>query len=91
MIAYGEGGVLETVRPFPQERPTGVFFDRPTAASLIRAVELFEKNRDRFDPQAIREKALPFDQEIFREKIRSFVEERYQGHRASFGKGVSSC
>jgi glycosyltransferase involved in cell wall biosynthesis len=91
VIAYGEGGVLETVRPFPQEQPTGVFFDRPTADSLIQAVELFEKNRDRFDPQAIREKALPFDQEIFREKIRSFVEERYQGHRASFGKGVSSC
>lgn len=91
VIAYGEGGVLETVRPFPQERPTGIFFDRPTVDSLIQAVELFEKNRDRFDPRAIREEALPFDQKIFRERIRSFIEERYQAFCASLGKGVSSC
>ena len=37
VIAYGEGGVLETVRPFPRERPTGVFFNQPTAESLIQA------------------------------------------------------
>lgn len=91
VIAYGEGGVLETVRPFPQESPTGVFFDEPTADSLIQAVDLFEKNRDRFDPQVIRKKALPFDQKVFREKIRSFVEENYQAFQASLGKGESSC
>ena len=91
VIAYGEGGVLETVRPYPQERPTGVFFESPTAESLIRAVELFEENRDQFDPQAIRENALPFDQKIFKERIRSFVEERYQAFRSSLGKGAFSC
>ena len=46
-------GGLETVRPFPQERPTGLFFGQPTADSLIQAVEVFERCRDRFDPQAI--------------------------------------
>jgi len=82
VIAFGRGGVLETVRPFPQEMPTGVFFEEPTPDSLIQAVELFERNRNRFDPQAIRENALPFDRERFREKIRSFVEEKYGAFRA---------
>jgi len=81
VIAFGRGGVLETVRPFPQEKPTGVFFEEPSPDSLIQAVELFERNRDRFDPQAIREKALPFDRKRFCEKIRSFVEERYRAFR----------
>jgi glycosyltransferase involved in cell wall biosynthesis len=79
VIAYGDGGVLETVRPFPRERqPTGVFFDQPTAQSLIEAVGLFERNRDRFDPQEIRTHALQFHREKFREKIQSFVEEKYR-------------
>jgi glycosyltransferase involved in cell wall biosynthesis len=91
VIAYGRGGVLESVVPFPQEKVTGVFFDEPTAESLLRAIDLFEKNRDRFDPQEIRKNALPFDESNFREKIRSFVEEKYQAFRASLGSGVSSC
>ena len=76
VIAYGEGGVRETVRPFPAESATGVFFDQPTAASLAQAVKLFEKHEDRFNPGEIRKHALSFDREIFREKIRSFVEDR---------------
>jgi glycosyltransferase involved in cell wall biosynthesis len=91
VIAYGRGGVLESVVPFPKEKATGVFFHEPTAESLLQAIDLFERNRDRFDPQEIRKKALPFDQKNFREKIRSFMEEKYQALRASLGCGVSSC
>ncbi len=91
VIAYGKGGVLETVRPYPEERPTGIFFEEPTADSLIRAIDLFERWRDRFDPREIRNHALPFDQKIFREKIRSFVEERYRAFCASSSKGGSVC
>jgi glycosyltransferase involved in cell wall biosynthesis len=92
VIAYGDGGILETVRPFPLERqPTGVFFDQPTAESLIQAVDLFERNRDRFDPQAIRTHAFRFDQENFRVKIRSFVEEKYQAFCVSSVRGGLPC
>ena len=92
VIAYGDGGALETIRPFPGERPTGVFFDRPTPESLIEAVDLFERNRARFDSQAIRDHALLFDQENFRTKIRSFVEEKYEAFRSSkCVKGASPC
>ena len=91
VIAYGRGGVLESTVPFPQEKVTGVFFHQQTAESLLQAIDLFERNRDRFDPQEIRKNALLFDQKNFREKIRSFVEEKYRAFRASLGKGVSSC
>jgi glycosyltransferase involved in cell wall biosynthesis len=83
VIAYGEGGVLETVAPFPQEKATGILFHPQTAESLIEAIELFERNRDRFDPQDMRRNALSFDQTIFREKILSFVEEKYQAFQSS--------
>jgi glycosyltransferase involved in cell wall biosynthesis len=91
VIAYGRGGVLESVVPFPREKVTGVFFHEPTAESLLQAIDLFEKNRDRFNPQEIRKNALPFDQKDFREKIRSFMEEKYQAFHASLDSGVSSC
>lgn len=85
VIAYGEGGVLETVSPFPQEVATGIFFHSQTAESLIEAIQLFERNRDRFDPQQMRRNALSFDQAIFREKLFSFVEEKYRSFQSSLG------
>jgi glycosyltransferase involved in cell wall biosynthesis len=78
VIAYERGGVLESVIPFPKENPTGVFFNHPTPESLITAVELFERNMDRFDSRHARENALRFNKKRFREEIRSFIESRYQ-------------
>jgi glycosyltransferase involved in cell wall biosynthesis len=78
VIAYARGGILESVVPFPQENPTGVFFSHPTAESLIRAIDLFERNMDQFDSRHARENALRFNKKRFREEIRSFIESRYQ-------------
>ena len=50
VIAYGKGGVTESVRGLETEHPTGVFFAEPTVESLIEAIELFEKNRQRISP-----------------------------------------
>ena len=91
VIGYGEGGILETVRPFPVGKPTGLFFYQPTPQSLIEAVDLFERNRDRFDPGEIRTNALLFDQKNFREKIESFVREKYQVFHSIPGRGESDC
>lgn len=78
VIAYGRGGVLESVVPYPQEKPTGVFFDQPTAESLVHAVNLFERNKEQFNPLEIRKNALRFHQNNFKEQIQSFIEMRYQ-------------
>jgi len=88
VIAYGEGGALETVVPFPQKQATGIFFASQSAESLIEAVQWFERNGDRFDPQAMRRNALSFDRAVFREKMYSLVGEKYQTFQSSLrGKG----
>ena len=42
IIAFGKGGALETVRPFGVSRPTGFFFYKQNAISIIDAVNNFE-------------------------------------------------
>jgi glycosyltransferase involved in cell wall biosynthesis len=97
VIAYGKGGVLETVIPLDQSRagtsgvqsssrkPTGVFFHRQEPAALSQAVSFFEGHRECFDPEHIRAHARLFDQRLFREKIKDFVESKYAEFHASAG------
>lgn len=68
VIAFRGGGVLESV----VENKTGVFFDSQTPESVINAIENFDSKN--FDPQEIRSHALKFDKEIFKEKIKEFIE-----------------
>ena len=77
VIAYAKGGVLETVRGLDSETPTGVFYDSQTPSSLIDAVKRFEMNTERFKAAEIREHALSFNQEHFKEKLERFITERY--------------
>jgi glycosyltransferase involved in cell wall biosynthesis len=67
VIAYQAGGALEIIR----EGATGLFFKEQTADCLIEAVGRF-KPAD-FNPQLIREKAMEFDQEKFKERIKGFI------------------
>lgn len=70
VIAYAEGGVLETVI----NNKTGVFFKEQTEESLLDAIHKFEQLQ--FDHRAMREHALSFSQEIFEKKMRDFVESK---------------
>jgi glycosyltransferase involved in cell wall biosynthesis len=72
VIAYGKGGVLDTV----VDGKTGVLFGEQTVESLKEAIEKFEGMS--FDKQAIREHALKFDESVFKERIREFVEGVYE-------------
>ena len=77
IIAYGKGGVLESVRGMTveevgkagrnswEEGSTGIFFEEPTGKALAEAVECFEAVEDRFDPAGIREWARRFDRPVF--------------------------
>lgn len=78
VIAYGRGGILESVIPFPQKNPTGIFYNQPTIESLVNAVDLFERNIDQFDSNEIRKNALRFHQNNFKEQIHSFIKEKYK-------------
>ncbi len=71
VIAYKKGGALETVI----ENKTGVFFDRQTKDNLILAVN--KLNTIKFNKTEIREHARMFDEEIFKDKIKKFIESKY--------------
>jgi glycosyltransferase involved in cell wall biosynthesis len=64
VIAYGRGGIRDTVVPWE----TGMFFDRQTPEAVIAAVEEFEA-MDQFEPQRIRLNAERFRPERFRNEF----------------------
>ena len=67
VIAYGKGGGLETV----VDGLTGKFFFDQNWEALADTVVRF--NYQEFSPQAIRQQAENFDEQIFRDKISKFV------------------
>jgi glycosyltransferase involved in cell wall biosynthesis len=70
VIAYAAGGALETI----VEGKTGLFFKPQTPEALAEAVLEFEKRAADFDPAAIRENAMRFDVQNFREKMHLFIQ-----------------
>ncbi len=83
VIGFGSGGLTETTIPWPgspQGSPTGVFFAESEAKSLEEALRIFLKREADFDPRAIREHALAFGREIFKENFRAAVEETIAGY-----------
>lgn len=84
VIALGRGGVTESVRGvYPGQKitfsPTGIFFHEQTEQALIEAVRHFESVA--FEPEIVRENALRFGKRVFKEKIKKFVENKFEEHR----------
>ncbi len=69
VIAYGQGGALETIRGLDAAKPTGVFFGEQTAAAVVDAIHLFEREQGRIKPADCRENALRFGVERFRHEF----------------------
>ncbi|TDX59263.1 glycosyltransferase family 4 protein [Orenia marismortui] len=76
VIAYGKGGVLETII----DGETGKFFYQAKVESLLAAVKEFEKDIDSYDSETIRNHAFKFSRDEFKEKIINLVEEAYKGY-----------
>jgi len=86
VIAYGRGGVLETVVPLngspsDERPPTGVFFNQQAPEALIEAVRSFESHRHRFDPVQIREHVRPYDRRQFKEKIHHYIKLKFKEYK----------
>lgn len=73
VIAYGKGGSLETVRPFGENKPTGILFDKQDVTSLIGAIEKFNEVQDKINPQDCRDNALRFSAERFKNEMKEYV------------------
>lgn len=95
VIAYGAGGVLETVIPLngdSSEAPTGIFFYEQTVAALVDAVRLFERQSGRFDAPQLRGHAAKFSRPRFKAAVRAFVEEKWLEYQSSQAeRKTSSC
>jgi glycosyltransferase involved in cell wall biosynthesis len=79
VIAFGRGGIRETVVPLRPEdpaatSPTGLYFDAQTPAALASAVRRFEANEQSFLPEAIRANAERFGLPRFRAQIGAEIE-----------------
>ena len=70
VIAYGSGGALDTVI----DGQTGVFFDTQTSDDLAAAIERFETIENGFDPIAIRQHARGFGRDVFRRKLKAYID-----------------
>jgi glycosyltransferase involved in cell wall biosynthesis len=75
LIAFRGGDIVEHM----EEDVSGVFFDEQTPEAIIDAVKRFEKMS--FDAHLIRSKILRFDREIFKEKIKAFIENAVERHK----------
>ena len=78
VIAYGKGGVLETIRGLDDEHPTGVFFREQNATAIVNAIEEFEGAHSRISTERCRENALRFGQERFRREFKTFMDHAWE-------------
>ena len=81
VIAYPVGGVTETVIP----GDTGIFFAEQNWNSLLDAVLHF--NHENWDSAKIREHAMRYDVVVFKDKMRKYIEDRYE----EFKQGLNQC
>jgi len=75
VIAFAKGGALETVIDTDELR-TGILFEEQSPASLLKAIERFEKTE--FNPEQLRNFSLKFDKEEFKNGFRKYVEGKWQ-------------
>lgn len=69
VIAYKQGGALDYIK----NRKNGIFFNRQSTDNLIKAIqELMDK---KFNYQKVYESSLAFSEEVFKQKIKSFIKE----------------
>ena len=73
VIAFGEGGALDSIVGLDGKAPTGVFFKQQTVDSIIEAVESFEANEKKIKPEACRTRAEWFSNDAFKQRFADYV------------------
>lgn len=82
VIAFGQGGALETVRGLDHPEATGLFFQQQTPQAIMDAVTHFEQQAHRFTPHACRAQAERFAPERFRAQLMQYVDQAWQALKA---------
>lgn len=85
VIAFGKGGLLETVIAGKGIKDTGLFYEEQKVSALVEAIHRFEEE-SAILPESCRENALRFSPEQFRQKFRCSVE-----RKLAFAKEGKRC
>jgi glycosyltransferase involved in cell wall biosynthesis len=89
VIAYGRGGVLETVQGIRADNAltaktsTGVFFQEQTTDSLVAAIRLFESVEAQFSPASIQNSVQRFAAARFTSEMHQFIDEKLKSQRTA--------
>ena len=89
VVAFGKGGVLDTVKCFNSNSgkgATGLLFPSQTVKSLVEAIEFFKEKqlwRD-LDPELIRDWSNSFSQDSFKDKFEKTINRTWLEH-------INSC
>ena len=89
VIAFGKGGVLDTVNCFnsnPDKSATGLLFPSQTVKSLVEAIEFFNEKKLWRDlkPELIRDWANSFSQDSFKLRFEKIIYRAWSEH-------INSC
>ena len=88
VIAFGKGGVLDTVKCFnsnSDERATGLLFPDQTVKSLVESIEYFKEKqlwRD-LNPELIRDWSNSFSKDSFKNKFEKTINRAWSEHKNS--------
>jgi glycosyltransferase involved in cell wall biosynthesis len=84
VVAFGRGGVTETVLAANRSRPgTGIFFQEQTVECLCEALQELESGRHGFCPDAARRQAQQFSSHRFEREITDYLRSVVSGSRAA--------
>ncbi|QRG05974.1 glycosyltransferase [Xanthobacter dioxanivorans] len=83
VIAFGKGGVLDSMRGLDAPEPTGVFFDEQTPQALADAVRLFESNSNKISSEACRLNAERFSAARYRAQFVAEVDRAWAEYQRS--------
>jgi len=83
VIAFGKGGALETIRPYGEEYPTGLFFYEQSADAIVEAVESFDIIGHNIQPIDCRTNATRFSAERFRKELDIYIKTKWEMFKLS--------
>ena len=89
VIAFGKGGVLDTVKCFNSnsvQGATGLLFPAQTVKSLVEAIEFFKEKQlwRELNPELIRDWSNSFSKETFKNRFEKTINRVWKEH-------INSC
>lgn len=79
VIAFGQGGVLETIMPVGlSDKPTGILFDEQNSSSLVEAINRFENCEYKIAPINCKKNALKYSIDTFKNNFQTYIELKFE-------------